>query len=240
MRCRPAAFATRLLTLAVVLFGALPTFAYVLVMKDGSKVLAKDKYEVKGGFAVFHLPNGTINEIPMAKLDVAATEKYNKENVSSAITWDSPGEIPTPPSSAPKRDSLTSYIEKHGTRPDLPAPKAKAQAEVVPKSDSGDPMVIREAARIFSADNISQYRVAPGPKVILVADDENTVFHQMTAAAKLTIVLTASGRAKDLEVEIVSASGSPGGRFKMDADNAKALAEGEVTPSEYFVTNVIF
>ena len=230
----------KILILLASIAWTIPALGYVLVLKDGSKVLSKDKYEVKRGFAVFHLPNGTINQVPMAQLDVPATEKYNKENVGSAITWDSPGEIATPPSTRPKRDSLTSYIQKHDTRPDLPQQKPQTSAAPVPQADSGDPMVIREAARIFSSENISQYRVAPGPKVIFVADDENTVFHQMTAAAKLTIALTASGRAKDLEVEIVAGNGSPAGRFKMDADNVKALAEGDVTPSEYFVTNVIF
>ncbi len=219
---------------------SVPALGYVLVLNDGSKILSTDRYEVKRGFAVFHLPSGTINQIPMSKLDVPATEKYNKENVGNAITWDSPGEIATPPSTRPKRDSLTSYIQKHDTRPDLPQPKAKESAPAVPQADSGDPMVIREAARIFSSENISQYRVAPGPKVIVVADDENTVFHVMTAAAKLTVALTASSRAKDLQLEIVSSNGSSGGRFRMDGDNVKALAEGDVTPSEYFVNNVIF
>ena len=219
---------------------ALPALGYVLVLKDGSKVLSIDRYEVKRGFAVFHLPNGTINQIPMAKLDVPATDKYNKENVGNAITWDSPGEIATPPSTRPARDSLTSYIKKHDTKPDLPEVQHSAPAAAVPQADSGDPMVIREAARIFSSENISQYRVAPGPRVIFVADDENTVFHAMTAAAKLTIALTASGRAKNLEIEIVASNGNPAGRFKMDADGVKALAEGDVTPSEFFVTNVIF
>jgi hypothetical protein len=101
-------------------------------------------------------------------------------------------------------------------------------------------MVIREAARIFSSESISQYRVAPGPRVIFVADDENAVFLAMTAAAKLTIALTASGRAKDLEVEIFASNGNAAGHFKMDADGVKALAEGDVTASEFFVTNVIF
>lgn len=230
----------KILILLAAIAWTIPAHGYVLVLKDGSKVLALDKYEVKRGFAVFHRQNGTINQIPMAKLNVPGTEKYNKENVGNAITWDSPGEIVTPPSKQPKRDSLTSYIQNHDTQPDLPQPKPKAAVAPVPQVDSGDPMVIREASRIFSSENISQYRVAPGPKVILVADDENTVFHEMTAAAKLTIALTASGRAKELEVEIFAGNGTAAGRFKMDADNVKALAEGDVTPSEYFVTNVIF
>ena len=224
----------------IIVAWAIPALGYVLVLKDGSKVLSTDKYEVKKGFAVFHLPNGTINEIPMAQIDVPGTDKYNKENVGNAITWDSPGEITTPPSNRPKRDSLGAYIKKHDTQPELPPQKSSQPAIPVPQADSGDPMVIREAARIFSSENISQYRVTPGPRVIFVADDEGTVFHEMTAAAKLTIALVASGRAKGLEVEIFAGNGTPAGHFKMDADNVKALAEGDVTPSEYFVTNVIF
>src|SRR5690349_21425754 len=90
----------KILILAAAVCWSIPALGYVLVLKDGSKVLSKDKYEEKRGFAVFHLPNGTINQIPMAKLDVPATEKYNKENVGNAITWDTPGDIPipTPPS----------------------------------------------------------------------------------------------------------------------------------------------
>src|SRR5260221_10623330 len=159
---------TKILILAAAICWTLPAFGYVMVLKDGSKVLSKDKYEEKRGFAVFHLPNGTINQIPMAKIDIVATEKYNKENVGNAITWDSPGDIPTPPSNRPKRDSLTGYIKKHDTQLELPEKKTKAAAPSVPASDSGDPMVIREAARIFSSANISQYRVAPGPSVIFV------------------------------------------------------------------------
>ena len=230
----------KIVILLAALAWTVSALGYVLILKDGSKVLSTDKYEVKRGFAVFHLPNGTINQIPMSNLDVPGTEKYNKENVGNAITWDSPGEIVTPPSTRPKRDSLTGYIKKHDTQLELPEKKPKTSGAPVPQADSGDPMVIREAARIFSSEGISQYRVAPGPKVILVADDENTVFHEMTAAAKLTVVLTASNRAKDLEVEILAGNGTPAGRFKMDAANVKALAEGDVTPSEYFVTNVIF
>ena len=44
---------------------AMPAGAYVLVLKDGSKVFGKAKYEVKREFAVFTLESGNVAQIPL-------------------------------------------------------------------------------------------------------------------------------------------------------------------------------
>lgn len=89
-----------LVALAVaVLLAALPAAAYTIYLKDGSRMIARDKYQVKGDQAVFVLQNGTSTTIDLAEIDVARTEKANESNLGTAVvieggqTRDAPAEI---------------------------------------------------------------------------------------------------------------------------------------------------
>jgi hypothetical protein len=226
---------------AIVLVAAsVPLRAYVIVLKDGSKVFGKKKYEVKRDFAVFTLESGNIAEIPLAKVDVPATETYNKENVGNVLVLDRPDAkvLETPKSTSTDRQNLSRYIQQQfkqpkaaGSTPSKPAPAKPAPA---------DAMMIREAIRILEGAGVTQYRLQAGPKVVLVADQDEDVFRALSAVARLAQDLTSLGKIASLEVEFVSSTGSEGGTFRMTADNVKDLTEGQITPSEYFVQNVIF
>jgi hypothetical protein len=83
----PAALAfLALLLVAPALFG----YAFAVKLKDGSLLFARVPYTVKGTQAIITLENGTITQIPLAKVDEPGTEKYNRENFGNAIA------IPTP------------------------------------------------------------------------------------------------------------------------------------------------
>lgn len=231
--------------IAVILLVALaaPARAYVLVLKDGSKVFGKAKYEVKRDFAVFTLESGNIAQIPLAKVDVPATEKYNKENVGNVLVLDRPDAkvLETPKTTSTDRQNLSRYIQQHDSQPKAPRSNApKAAAPKPAAQEIADAQIIREAIRILEGAGVTQYKLQAGPKVVLVADQDDAVFHALTAAARLAQDLTALGKIASLDVEIVSSNGSDGGRFKMTADNVKDLTEGQITASEYFVNNVIF
>ncbi|HMB52750.1 MAG TPA: hypothetical protein VKU40_05500, partial [Thermoanaerobaculia bacterium] len=78
MRHRRLAF----VALAVaVLLAALPAAAYTIYLKDGSRMIARDKYEIKGDQAVFVLQSGTRTTIDLDEIDVARTEKANESNL---------------------------------------------------------------------------------------------------------------------------------------------------------------
>jgi hypothetical protein len=231
----------------VALFIALaarPASAYVLVLKDGSKIFGKAKYEVKHDFAVFTLENGNVAQIPMAKVDVAGTDRYNKENAGNVLVLDTPNSkvLETPKTTSTDRQNLSRYIQQHEAQPK--APRAEAPKSALPKkpavAEISDPLIIREAIRILEGAGVTQYKLQIGPKVILIADQDDAVFRGISAAARLAQDLTSIGKAPALEVEIISSNGSEGGRFKMSADSVKDLTEGQITASEYFVKNVIF
>lgn len=216
--------------------------AYVVVLKDGSKILARSKYEVKGSNAIITLENGNITQIPLSKVDVPGCDTYNKNIGGNAIELEgAQNAVIAPPPSSSKAVKLQNYIKQNNTQMNLPQRPAPGAARPAAKeTGSADPFVVREAARIFGADGITQYKVAPGPRVTIVAENEDGVFKVMMTAARLAQDLTATGKAKELAVEIVAVDGSDAGRFRMNAENVKNLTEGSVTTSEYFVNNVIF
>jgi hypothetical protein len=222
---------------------AAPARAYVLVLKDGSKVFGKAKYEIKREFAVFTLESGNVAQIPLAKVDVPATEQYNKENVGNVLVLDRPDAkvLETPKTTSTDRQNLSRYIQQHDSQPKAPrsnAPKAAAPRPAVEEISDGQ--IIREAIRILEGAGVTQYKLQAGPKVVIVADQDDGVFKAINAAARLAQDLIALGKTASLEVEIVSSNGSEGGRFRMTAENVKDLTDGQMTASEYFVNNVIF
>jgi len=222
---------------------AAPARAYVLVLKDGSKVFGKAKYEVKRDFAVFTLENGNVAQVPLAKVDVPATEKYNKENVGNVLVLDRPDAkvLETPKKTSTDRQNLSRYIQQHDSQPK--APRSNAAKNAAPKpaaAEIADGQIIREAIRILEGAGVTQYKLQAGPKVVIVADQDDEVFRAVNSAARLAQDLTSLGKTAALEVEIVSSNGSDGGRFRMTAENVKELTDGQITASEYFVNNVIF
>ena len=233
---------TLILAALSVLILAREAAAYVVVLKDGSKILARAKYEVKGINALITLENGSITQIPLAKVDVPGSDEYNKKIGGNAIDiGGSDTAAIAPPPSSSKAVRLQNYIKQNNTQmnlPQRPAPgAAKAEAK---EAGGGDPLVVREAARIFGADGITQYKVYAGPKVTIVAENEDGVFKVMIAAARLAQDLTVTGKARELTVDIVAVNGSDAGKFRMNAESVKDLTEGSVTASEFFVNNVIF
>jgi len=71
--------------LLLALAGASPLFAYKVVLKDGSAVVAKEKYRLSGTRAVITLPNGTQTFVEASQIDVAKTEEANRVDYGTAM-----------------------------------------------------------------------------------------------------------------------------------------------------------
>jgi hypothetical protein len=66
--------------------------AYVVKLKDGTRVFARSQYVVKGSQAIITLENGTLTQIPLVQVDQPGSEKYNRENYGNAIRIYTPPE----------------------------------------------------------------------------------------------------------------------------------------------------
>src|SRR5215470_10864143 len=100
---------------ATLLFSA-PTFGYVVLLKDGSKIMARGKWEVKGSNAIITLENGNITQILLAQIDIAGTDKYNQENSGNVIALQAPKEqeLQKPKTNQQPGEKLSEFIKHRG------------------------------------------------------------------------------------------------------------------------------
>ena len=75
----------RLLIAVAALLVAAPAAAYTIYLKDGSQLVAKKKYEVRGNQAIITLVSGQATMFPLSEIDVARTEKANEQDLGTAI-----------------------------------------------------------------------------------------------------------------------------------------------------------
>ena len=69
----------------VLMLAAQQAFAvYILILRNGDRVIAKEKYQVKGPNAVFITKTGTWRSIPVSQIDMEATEKVNGQGLGDA------------------------------------------------------------------------------------------------------------------------------------------------------------
>lgn len=78
-------------SLALVLAASLPASAdYVIVLKDGTRVSARSKPQLKGKFLLFTTPTGSAQKLPATDVDDAKTEEANSEGFGSTQVLDTP------------------------------------------------------------------------------------------------------------------------------------------------------
>ncbi|HXU28984.1 MAG TPA: hypothetical protein VN851_00265 [Thermoanaerobaculia bacterium] len=118
----------RSLVALLLLLLAVPSFAYTVVLKDGSKVQAKKKYRISGKNAVITLVNGSESFLPLAEIDIPGTDRANQNDYGgTAVVIDS-GKTQqgatAPPANAP-RGSLADLIKSRDVSTRLPEPSVR-------------------------------------------------------------------------------------------------------------------
>lgn len=224
---------------------------YVVLLRNGDRLVAQEKYEVKGKSAWIKLKNGTLTSVPLALIDVKKTDALNARNLGDAVPLDwldqdeRPVATPTPTPSVSTLGKL---------RPRVGAPVGDA-ARPTPT-----PGISYRAAR-FSDEQVDQafqqglesyhlylYRTSVGTKptyyfmeVQVNGQEEVLRVLQATAITYHLLADKAPERAPErVELQLLNESGREAGLFRMSPEDAADLATGAVTPEDYFVKNVIF
>lgn len=231
---------------------SLSLFSYVVYLKDGSTYTAKEKYRVENGKAIITLMNGTIISIDLNLIDIKQTEEKNKTGIDSAIILDE--EVPPP--------SIAKEISKSSLG-DIAKPKDKHEVKKISIGGSkkvtkeknleegekpyDDELVRKAIAKVLDNVYLFEHQILMGStpdsvKVIVVTDNEKDVFSSLTAIAKAISELYDNGKKSINYVEIYlkTISGAPAGRFKADIPTIKNLAEGNISPQQFFVKYVLF
>jgi hypothetical protein len=222
--------------------------AYVVKLKDGSLVFARMPYTVRGERAIITLENGTVTQIPLEKVDVPGTEKYNRENFGNVIAIDTPEEkvfqLPTP---VPRsKGSLGDIVRQRGGNLGLPTPGPASGSGVARSSDSTqsvDPILQSALTHVFEGAGITQYRLTSNKgktRLLATASSEQAVFNTLSATARAISEATVRGRTASVEIVLSTTSGEPAGTFEMTPMQAKILVDRGVSVQDYFIKNVIF
>lgn len=256
-------FGRLVLALLLILVGA-PALAYTIYLKDGSQLMAKQKYEVRGGRAIITLPSGTETAIALSEIDIERTEKANVQDLGTAILIEdgkTKGMAETKP---PKSDEakLADLIRSGsaGVRDTGAAAASGVASGAAPRprgfSEDTAPAVSRVPLRDSALGaqlkdfiggrglpvEVVQGASARRPLLVYETDSEGPVFRALlaSAAALIEVRSRTPGAVEGVDVLCQTSDGSPAGRFALDPQQAADLLAGRAEITRFFVDNVIF
>jgi len=239
-----------------------PALAYTIYLKDGTKIVAKTKYEVDGDRAIITLPSGTRTAYPLAEVDIERTDRENQQDVGTAIIIEG-GKAEDLSKAAPPKEKtdLQDLIRSRAAGVQTPpepqatprsaAPRAADQRPGRPAAERRAPLTDVQLANELKAYLISRgaaadvYQGSRPRHVLLIFEtrSEGTVFKAIAASAYA--IEHVRGKFPDkveafeILCEVPDAAGL-GGRFTMLPEQAADLLAGRSDVQTYFVDNVEF
>lgn len=252
------------LALAGALLTALPAPAYLIILKDGTRIEAAQKPVEQGRNFVFNDKLGARKMIAIAEVDPTKTEQANKENYRDAYILGDPAPMKQEKEESAKAPSLSEFI-RQTKRSDIPVPTP------VPAVNPGDPSISQSPER--PAQRGSERAVNPVPGNVLdpvtqdaflrayqsasvrgaritqagagtirvqaVTDTETVVFGALVGTARgLKEARTAGRLVEQVELFMATSAGENAGKFLITPEAADSLLNGTVPPARFFVANV--
>jgi hypothetical protein len=241
----------RLTILAVLAAVALPSFAtYVVILKDGTRYVAKQKWTVVNKKAIVLLENGQSLQLDPSLIDVPRSEQATKMGLTNANVIDLNNGSNAAAAPQKQQPSLgdTIRLRRNAPRPAAPAAAAPTPAAAPTVSSSGrlPDEVIQKFDRAF--DNLGIFEkklVSGGPHSLraeMTIDTEDRVFNAISATSYLMV---RNAGVENVQIDMVelfmrTTNGGAAGRFQMTRADAEALDKKTISQQEYFVRKVIY
>ncbi len=254
--------------LALVLITATALLAaagYTIVLKDGSSLVAKEKYTIQNGKAIITLLNGTQTFVRADQIDVARTDAANRSGLGTGVLIPgSPQDIGTVPAQ-PRRDAtLADLIHQKGAGPrdvpgnrrdkDQPAGgrllKTKAgynDLSTLTRKPYAHADLTAELQQFFHAQGLEGIEIYEGtqgdrPLIEISTNSEGSVFKALGIAANalLQIRESAPSRVAAFEVLLNTPARERAGQFVLTPEMATDLVSKRVDVTAFFVKNVQF
>jgi len=231
----------------------LPAWAhavYVVILKNGGRVVAREKYEVKGQTVIITTKLGTLTSIPLSQVDLEATWLFNARRIGDATPLDwldenKPTPVPTPTVTVTTLGKIRRGIaapENDAARP-TPTPGIAFR-----DATYRDPKVQRAFEEGLEAYHIYLYRTGTGTQSTYLflevqVNGQREVTKALEAVTTTYHLLAekAPERAPEkVEIQMLNESGKEAGLFRVSAEDATRLATGKVTAEDFFLQQVIF
>lgn len=260
--CTVARTASLLAVLA--LASATAASAYIVVLKNGNQIVAREKPQIRDGKAYFTTQSGTETFLAAADVDLAKTEAVNKDNpdrnarvIETKDAEPEPVEVaqkPTLRDLARQRSSLAPPVSAKpdaGTAMDpakLPhTPAGNVDLVQLPRNDYRNGDLKGELLRYLRGQGIDQVSVFQGTKpervlVEMTTNTEASVFKGIkdAAGALLQVRELYPGKVAALEVLMSTDARVRAGQFLFTPELASDVASGNLTPEAFFLHNVEF
>lgn len=245
---------------------ALPAAAYVVVLQDGSKIMAEEKYRVEGDRAIIELPNGTVTFIEVDQIDVEATEKANEAGYGKALVIEGGetrerGESDRNPAAerrrslaelATRRESDRSRLEpqRRAAPDDGPVRKTSAgfvDLQTLPRRPFRTVELTSEVQRAFrgrGVDEVELYQGSQPDRVFaeITTASEASVFRALEVAADILLAIREehAGEVGSFELLLATPDRQRAGQFHLTPEMARELTAEETQVAEFFVEYVEF
>ncbi len=223
---------------------------YVVVLRNGSRIVAKAKYTVKGPNAVFETRIGTLTSVPLAQIDVTATDKVNSLNLGDAETldWVDVQKILPTPTPTPAVSALGHILPGVAAKVGEAAAPTPTPGVVYRETRYRDKQVDQAFQQGLEAYHLYLYRTSEGtqPSYLFIEIQVNGQPETLKAleAVCMTYELLAEKAPNRLpervEIRMLNESGREAGLFRISAADAAELVSGKVTADKFFIQHVIF
>lgn len=248
----------------VVLAVAAPAAAYVVMLADGSKIIAAREYEVHGDTAIITLPNGTRTSIDLAEIDQEATQKANRQGYGDATIVDdgTTRQVKETDQEEVRRRRLSDLASRE-TDIDRLEPHRRAEPQRVRSAGTttagfpnltdlvrqpfADLEVASQVQRSFRGQGIDGVELYQGTRsghllAEVTAASEASVFRSLEVAAEALLAAHESypQRIEAMELLLTTPDRERAGQFVLDPDLARELVGGGAEVSRFFVQHVQF
>ena len=257
----------RLLHLAIlILLLAPPLFAagYAIYLKDGSRIVAKQKYTIDKGRAIIILLNGTQTFVPLSQLDVKRTEDANKEGYGGALVLPgTPQDVGPSTAQPPKEKTLSDLVASREAVPrELPGSKrertetsggiARTKAgfvdfATVARKPYPNSEVTAELQQFFHGQGTEEMEIYQGtrpdqPLLEITTNSEGSVFKALTTAANALLHIRDAfpNRVVAFELLLTTPERERAGQFVLTPEMATDLVSKKVEVTAFFIKHVQF
>jgi hypothetical protein len=241
----------KVIVVLALLVAAVPAqAAYVVMLKNGSRVVARDRYQLKGSNVVVTMRNGTLTSIPLAHVDLEATEKLNAQNLGDATPMEwvdatRPTPIPTPTPSVASLGRIIPGLARPENDAARPTPTPGISLRDVEYPDKQVERTFEEGLERY---HLYLYRTSMGsqPRYLFVEVRVNGQAEVIKALQAITstynvLAESAPDRAPErVELQMLNESGKEAGLFRLSPEDAAELATAKTTAEEFFIRKVIF
>jgi hypothetical protein len=245
---------------------ASPLAAYTVILKDGSTLVAREKYRVQGNQAIILLPSGTRTSIALAEIDVERTREANTVDYGDALVVGDDGEVTqVVPDDKDKGPSLIDVARRNRAQratgqDDEEDPAQDPASQRMPLTPAGNVDLLRANRIAFSSVEIgtlisqvlrnqgvegaSIYQGTRPGRVFLefTTNSEASVFRAIEASARALVELEQQrpGAIQAFELFMATDDRVRAGQFLVTPDRAQELLTRRIDLPGFFLKYVQF